>query len=62
LPYQTSPLIELGRDRPTVFSFPEGSNIPFSYELKNCVPAGVTGMHQSSVFDFQGGEGVGAVV
>jgi hypothetical protein len=50
LPYQTSPLIQLGRDRPTVFSFPAGSNIPFSYKLKNYVPAGIKGMHQSSVF------------
>jgi hypothetical protein len=50
-PYQTSPLIQLGRDRPTVFSFPAGSNIPCSYKLKNYyVPAGIKGMHQSSVF------------
>jgi hypothetical protein len=50
LPYQTSPLIQLGRDRPTVFSFPAGSNIPFSYELKSYVPAGIKGMHRSSIF------------
>jgi hypothetical protein len=50
-PYQTSPLIQLGCEGPTVFSFPAGSNIPFSYELKNYyVPAGIKGMHQSSVF------------
>jgi hypothetical protein len=50
LPYQTSPLIQHGRDTPTVFTFPAGSNIPFSYEIKNYVPVGNKGMHQSSVF------------
>jgi len=50
-PYQTSPLIQLGCDGPTGFSFPARSNIPFSYELKNYyVPAGIKGMQQSSVF------------